>query len=96
MLIIERMAQAEIQPGKPVEKPAATGGTLTLMEKPKEEIKPPGTGGKSRILVIDDSEVVRNLFRDFLVAEGYDVTLASDGRKGLDAFKQDPKAILAW
>ncbi|MBM3309687.1 MAG: response regulator, partial [Candidatus Altiarchaeales archaeon] len=78
--------QAEIQ--KP---PQAPAGPLTpLMEQPKGE-KPPATGGKPRILVIDDSEVIRNLFRDFLTDKGYEVTLASNGREGLSAFNQAPK-----
>jgi CheY-like chemotaxis protein len=37
----------------------------------------------ARILVIDDSEVMRNLLRDFLIDCGHEVTTADDGEQGL-------------
>ncbi len=36
----------------------------------------------ARILVIDDSTVMRNLLREFLESEGHEVDLAIDGEQG--------------
>ena len=41
---------------------------------------------KSKILVVDDEEDLRDLMYDVLVAEDYEVVLAADGREGLKAF----------
>ncbi|MCA1620057.1 MAG: response regulator [Acidobacteria bacterium] len=46
----------------------------------------PQRPGATRILVVDDEENVRELLRDILESEGYQVTLASGGREALDAF----------
>ena len=40
-----------------------------------------------RILVVDDEPGVREGCRKVLVAEGYDVTVAEDGRAGLEKFE---------
>ncbi|HEX8686750.1 MAG TPA: ATP-binding protein, partial [Pyrinomonadaceae bacterium] len=40
----------------------------------------------TRILVVDDEENVRELLRDILESEGYQVTLASGGREALEVF----------
>ena len=37
-----------------------------------------------RILIIDDSEVIRNLLKDFLIDCGYEVELAVDGQEGIE------------
>jgi len=45
-----------------------------------------------RILVVDDEENIRELYRDELVEEGYEVELARDGAEALrkfDAFRPD-------
>ncbi len=42
-----------------------------------------------KILVIDDSDAVRSVLRDILVAEGYDVVLAQDGEVGLARAKEE-------
>ena len=44
------------------------------------------------ILIIDDEENIRELYKDELVDEGYEVTLAGTGEQGLDLLRQDPKA----
>jgi DNA-binding NtrC family response regulator len=41
----------------------------------------------SRILVIDDDDIVRDLLEGFFKEKGFDVTLAEDGQKGLDLLK---------
>ncbi len=38
----------------------------------------------AKILVIDDSEVIRNLLAEYLTDAGYEVDLARDGREGID------------
>ncbi|HJX15584.1 MAG TPA: response regulator, partial [Candidatus Deferrimicrobiaceae bacterium] len=45
-----------------------------------------------RILVVDDEENIRELYRDELVEEGYEVELAEDGLEALskfDSFRPD-------
>ncbi|HOD66167.1 MAG TPA: response regulator [candidate division Zixibacteria bacterium] len=38
----------------------------------------------ARILIIDDSEVIRNLLEEYLTDAGYEVETACDGREGID------------
>lgn len=40
------------------------------------------------ILVIDDEEQIRTLFRDFLEMSDYSVTCCATGEEGLEAFKK--------
>ncbi|MBQ8869097.1 MAG: response regulator transcription factor [Oscillospiraceae bacterium] len=50
---------------------------------------------QTKILVVDDDKNICELLRLYLEKEGYAVTLAFDGREGLDAFaKNDPDLIL--
>lgn len=41
------------------------------------------------ILAVDDSAIMRNLVRQALAAGGYIALLASDGRQGLDMFRDN-------
>lgn len=41
------------------------------------------------ILVVDDEEVMRELVKDLLEDEGYDVLTASDGNEALEMFKKN-------
>jgi DNA-binding NtrC family response regulator len=43
----------------------------------------------SKILVIDDEESIRSLLDTLLSRKGYDVVLASSGRKGLELFHRE-------
>src|SRR5436305_9018386 len=43
---------------------------------------------KGSILVVDDEEVIRDVLDSLLVAEGYEVELASNGEEGLDKVQQ--------
>ena len=43
---------------------------------------------KEKILVVDDEEVLRNLAKEVLSEEGYQVTLASSSEEALEQFKQ--------
>lgn len=50
---------------------------------------------RSRVLVADDTESVRMLFRRLLVADGHDVTVVPDGAAALDSVHRDqPDVIL--
>ena len=50
---------------------------------------------RSRVLVADDTESVRSLFRKLLLADGHDVISASDGAAALDAVQEHmPDVIL--
>jgi DNA-binding response OmpR family regulator len=54
------------------------------MKKRNEKMK--------KVLVVDDEESIRELYRADLTDEGYEVELAADGRKallGLDSFRPD-------
>ena len=46
-----------------------------------------------RILIVDDEEQIRNILRMYLVKEGYEVSEAEDGEKGLKLFM---KNLLTW
>lgn len=49
----------------------------------------------AKILVIDDEESVRYLLDKLLSRKGYEVTLASSGREGLDLFlREHPGAVV--
>ena len=48
-----------------------------------------------KILVVDDEFSIRELLADFLEGEGYEVIVASDGRKAVDiAIGENPDVIL--
>jgi DNA-binding response OmpR family regulator len=54
------------------------------MKKRNEKMK--------KVLVVDDEESIRELYRADLTDEGYEVELAADGRqalRGLDSFRPD-------
>jgi two-component system response regulator (stage 0 sporulation protein F) len=46
------------------------------------------------ILIIDDEDTVRVLLRAALQAEGYEVTEADNGRKGLELFRRRPADVV--
>ena len=47
-----------------------------------------------KILIIDDSEIIRNLLKDFFKDIGYEVDTAINGQEGIDiALKQDYDVI---
>lgn len=55
-------------------------------------------GGRERILVVDDSRIVRNLVRGGLVKQGFEVETAVDGRDALDkldAMDEMPAMIIS-
>ena len=47
-----------------------------------------------RILVIDDSDLVRQLLRDMLGEAGYEVEEAPDGATGLELYRKNPADLI--
>ena len=45
--------------------------------------------GEKKILVVDDKEVNRDLYRDLLKRKGYDVHSAEDGRKAMSMLSRE-------
>jgi len=48
----------------------------------------------ARILVIDDEEEVRDIIKQMLELEGYEVITAVDGNQGIKLFKQEPADLV--
>jgi two-component system chemotaxis response regulator CheY len=48
----------------------------------------------AHILVVDDSSTMREIVGSFLSKNGFEVTVATDGRDGLAKLKQDPEIRL--
>lgn len=44
---------------------------------------------KKKVLVVDDSLLIRKLLQDFLEAKGYTVLLAQDGKEALEMINKD-------
>lgn len=51
-------------------------------------LPPRRRGGSERILLVEDEEVVRNLTRDLLSREGYDVVVAAEGEQALELARE--------
>jgi diguanylate cyclase (GGDEF)-like protein/PAS domain S-box-containing protein len=47
-----------------------------------------------KILVIDDSNIMRTILREILVSEGYDVVVAGDGEDGLEKAKAEHPSLV--
>ncbi len=65
--------------------------TLPVGEAEKEEVASPQAikkGRQARILVIDDEEVVRSVLSRTLANVNHQVTLAADGEKGVQLFRE--------
>jgi len=72
---------------------APTGGT-TVAGGPAASAPPAVTTGPAKILVVEDSFIVRELQRCVLESAGHDVVTASDGREALDALTKDEEIEL--
>ena len=48
----------------------------------------------SRILVIDDDAQIREMLRQMLEREGYEIAEASDGREGLKLYHEEPADLV--
>ena len=47
-----------------------------------------------RILIIEDNDALRQMMCHMLVAAGYDVQEAANGRAGVDAYRQQPSDLV--
>jgi len=72
--------------------------TVPLVRAPGPGGAPPepaDSGPRPRILVVEDHEDSRDMLREFLQFEGYDVEVAADGRVGIDAaLERRPVVVL--
>src|SRR4030095_17135160 len=69
--------------------------TSPLVQAPDPGGTPPkvGPGPRPRILVVEDHEDSREMLRQALEFEGYDVEVAADGRLGVDAALARPPMV---
>jgi len=69
--------------------------TSPLVQAPEPGGTPPKArpGPRVRILVVEDHEDSREMLRQFLEYEGYDVEVAADGRVGIDAALARPPVV---
>ncbi len=51
------------------------------------------TGGKEKILIIEDEEMLRDLAREVLASKGYEVITAVDGEEGINVFTKNQHDI---
>jgi chemotaxis protein histidine kinase CheA/CheY-like chemotaxis protein len=56
----------------------------------RKAVREPGRGGAIQVLVVEDSEIVRESLRRLLVEAGYVVTVAVDGQHGLELARTRP------
>lgn len=82
----KRREDIEKQRGKEVEK---------IKGKPKEEVKPKLSTKDINIMIIDDEQVIRDLFTRILGAKGYNVICAEDGFEAVEMAK-DKRIDLAF
>ncbi|HBG60600.1 MAG: hypothetical protein A2Y03_00820 [Omnitrophica WOR_2 bacterium GWF2_38_59] len=48
----------------------------------------------ARILVIDDDDDVREMLKELLERKNYEVVVASNGREGIDIYRQEPADLV--
>ena len=48
----------------------------------------------ARLLIVDDEEKIREMIGKYAVHEGYEVTLASNGREALDIFRDNEYDVI--
>lgn len=72
-----------------------TAITPPLAQAPDPKGPPPkvAPGPRPRILIVEDHEDSREMLRQLLELEGYDVEVAADGRVGLDAALARPPVV---
>jgi PAS domain S-box-containing protein len=83
--------------GIQVESLPGQGSVFTLVfpaaKAPAAAIGPVGRARSGAILVVDDEIVLREVLREVLETEGYQVLEAAEGQQALDLFARDPQAI---
>ncbi|KAF0171545.1 MAG: signal transduction histidine kinase NtrB [Limisphaerales bacterium] len=70
--------------------PAATGAVTS---EPSVAASPENWRGLGRVLVVDDEATVRVIATRLLEALGFTVTVAEDGRAGVETFQRQPDAF---
>ncbi|MDH5298317.1 MAG: ATP-binding protein [Desulfobulbaceae bacterium] len=68
--------------------PAAKSAPVEV-PSPPEEATPPGTG---RILIMDDEEMILELAKELLTADGFQVETATDGKEAIAAYQKAMRA----
>lgn len=48
----------------------------------------------ARVLVIDDNDQFREMLRECLESEGYEVVVASNGKEGIDLYHKEPADLV--
>lgn len=48
----------------------------------------------SRILLVEDNEMIRDMLAERLMRKGYEVTIAVDGAQGVNLARQNPPALI--
>ncbi|MFH1125688.1 MAG: response regulator [Candidatus Altiarchaeota archaeon] len=66
-----------------------------VIRRQPQVVQPPATGGKPKVLVIDDDKGIRTLLDALLTRNGFDVTLAASGDEGYELFKKAPAGTFA-
>jgi two-component system cell cycle sensor histidine kinase/response regulator CckA len=69
------------------------GGT-TRVPQPTAAPRPAASGGRPRVLVVDDEASIRDLLAKTLALAEYDVDVAPDGRSALDRMRMYPYDLL--
>ncbi|NTV13004.1 MAG: PAS domain-containing protein [Desulfobulbaceae bacterium] len=69
---------------------SAKGGEISAPEK---ETAASPAGGKMKILIMDDDEMVRNVAKAMLTMLGHEVFLAADGQEAIETYKKSEKTI---
>ncbi|MFW6221042.1 MAG: response regulator [Fibrobacterota bacterium] len=62
-------------------------------KKPGTDIVPTVKGCKARILIVDDEEIVRDLFKTLLTPYGYDVFTCADGLEAVEFYEKNFEGI---
>ena len=70
----------------------ALGIVLGSEEEKRTEMEP--SVSASRILVMDDEEVVREIITELLTTYGYEVVTVNDGRQALETYRQQEFALV--
>ncbi|HTH49018.1 MAG TPA: response regulator transcription factor, partial [Candidatus Limnocylindria bacterium] len=86
------------RPGSPLEKeryrPWVAGSQFRRFASMLSSDPAPGVRPRPRILVIEDEPVVRSVVDLMLKREGYEVTLAENGRQGLESALASPPDLV--
>jgi two-component system cell cycle sensor histidine kinase/response regulator CckA len=70
------------------------GGTARAPQPASASPRPAASGGRPRVLVVDDEASIRDLLAKTLALAEYDVDVAPDGRSALDRMRMYPYDLL--